>query len=234
MTSQTFDEDDRAFEQRLLGAGRAEALPHERTEAALPSGVVGGAALPESISSVRGSVWSRFLATAKWVALGAVAGGVATFFWVRQAAPPRADRPPVTVEQARAASASSRPLGESRPISPAPPAVTARPATRHATRTAVTPSARPTTPAADLAAEVAALDGVRTALAIGAWSDAEQQLTRYRQIFVDGALRTEAEVLAIEALRGQGREQAAASAAERFVGQHPRDPQVARVRALTE
>jgi hypothetical protein len=244
MTSQTFDEDDLAFQQRLLGAGRTEALPHERTEAALlrftaglaalPSGVVGGATLARPVTAVRGSVWSRFLATAKWVALGAVAGGVATFFWVRQAAPPRVDRPPVTVEQAPAAAASSRPRGESPPISPAPAAATTSPGPRHTTPTAATPSARPTKPAADLAAEVAALDGIRTALAIGAWSDAEQQLARYRQTFVNGALRTEAEVLAIEMLRGQGREQAAASAAERFVAQHPRDPQVARVRALTE
>jgi outer membrane protein assembly factor BamD (BamD/ComL family) len=81
---------------------------------------------------------------------------------------------------------------------------------------------------------VAALDGIRTALSMGAWSDAEQQLARYRKTFAEGALRTEAEVLAIETLRAQGREEAAAGAAERFIAQHPRDPQVARVRALTE
>lgn len=81
---------------------------------------------------------------------------------------------------------------------------------------------------------MAALDGVRTALAIGAWSDAEQQLNRYRRNFAAGALRTEAEVLTIETLRGQGNQAAAASAAQRFIAQHPHDPQVARVRALTE
>jgi outer membrane protein assembly factor BamD (BamD/ComL family) len=85
-----------------------------------------------------------------------------------------------------------------------------------------------------LAAEVAALDGIRTALAIGAWSDADLQLSRYRQNFPDGALRSEAEVLALEALVAQGRKQAAAVAAERFIAQHPRDPQVARVRAFTQ
>jgi hypothetical protein len=219
-------------------------LPHERTEAALlrfatglaalPGGVVAGAALAGSTASANGSAWARFLATAKWVTLGAIAGGVVTFLWLPHATPTKTDKPSVTVEQAAAAPASSRPHGESPPISAAPAFATASPPTRRATRTAVTPSARPTRPAADLAAEVAALDGIRTALAIGAWSDAEQQLARYRQTFVDGALRTEAEVLAIEALRAEGREQAATGAAERFVAQHPRDPQVARVRALTQ
>ena len=152
MTSQTFDEDDLAFQRRLLGAGRTEALPHERTEAALlrftaglaalPSGVVGGAALAGPVTAVRGSVWSRFLATAKWVALGAGAGGVATFLWVRHAAPLRANPPPVPVEQAAAASATPRWLGESPSMTSALHAATASPSTRHATRTALSPSAR--------------------------------------------------------------------------------------------
>jgi outer membrane protein assembly factor BamD (BamD/ComL family) len=88
--------------------------------------------------------------------------------------------------------------------------------------------------ASDLAAEVTALDGIRTALAIGALADAEQQLLAYRRNFARGALRSEAEVLAIDVLAAQGRHQAAASAAERFILQHPRDPQAARVRAFLE
>jgi hypothetical protein len=242
MTSQTFDEDDLAFEQRLLGAGQAEALPHERTEAALlrfaagmaalQGGVIGGTTVVGPVSGVRGSAWSRFLATAKWVALGALVGGVATFLWVQAPASGRLrDAPPV--EHAKASETSPL-LGKSPPTQPAEAPPTARTRAARAARTTVAPSARVVKPASDLAAEVAALDGIRTALAIGAWSDADQQLARYREAFVDGALRTEAEVLAIETLRAQGRKQAAASAAERFIAQHPRDPQVARVRALTE
>ena len=243
MTSQIFDEDDLAFEQRLLGAGQAEALPHERTEAALvrfaagmaalQGGVVAGMALGGPVSAVNGSAWSRFLAAGKWVTLGALAGGVATFLWVQHAAPGRARSAPAAVAHAQAAETSPL-LGKSPPNPPAEVASTAPTRAARAARTTVAPSARAARPASDLAAEVAALDGIRTALAIGAWSDADQQLARYRETFVDGALRTEAEVLAIEALRAQGRKQAAASAAERFVAQHPRDPQVARVRALTE
>jgi hypothetical protein len=240
MSSQTFNDDDRAFEQHLLGAGQVEALPHERTEAALlrftaglaalQGGAVAGAALAGPVSAVSGSAWLRFVATAKWIALGAIAGGVVTFFWVQRTAP----RSAPAVEQAAAATEASRSLDQSPPIQLRNPAPPASAPTRQVARAAATPAARPAKPASDLAAEVAALDGIRTALAIGAWSDAEQQLARYRKTFVDGALRTEAEVLAIETLRAQGREQAAASAAERFVAQHPRDPQVARVRALTE
>ena len=86
----------------------------------------------------------------------------------------------------------------------------------------------------DLAAEVTTLDGVRTALSIGALSDAERQLTGYRRRFTHGALRSEAEVLALELLVAQGRKQAAAQAADRFISEHPRDPQIARVRDLAE
>jgi hypothetical protein len=243
MTSQTFDEDDLAFEQRLLGAGQTEALPHERTEAArlrfaaglaaLQGGVVGGAALSGPVAASSGSAWSRFLATAKWVALGAIAGGVATFFWVQHAAPRNlasAPAVPPAVVQAAASPKLSQP-SDARPTQPTEPAPSAGTQAPPTARPSAAPSGRTAKPASDLAAEVAALDGIRTALAIGAWSDAEQQLARYRRTFVAGALRTEAEVLTIETLRAQGREQAAASAAERFIVQHPRDPQVARVRA---
>lgn len=241
MSSQTFNDDDRAFEQRLLGAGQIETLPHERTEAALlrftaglaalQGGAVAGAALAGPVSAVSGSAWVRFLAAAKWVALGAIAGGVVTFFWVQHNAPRHT---PAAIEPATAAMEAPRVLDQSPAMQLREPAPPASAPTRQVARAAATPAARTAKPASDLAAEVAALDGIRTALAIGAWSDAEQQLARYRKTFVDGALRTEAEVLAIETLRAQGREQAAASAAERFVAQHPRDPQVARVRALTE
>jgi hypothetical protein len=242
LTLQIVD-DELAFERHLLGAGKAEALPHERTEAALlrfaagmaalQTGIDGAAAVGGRSSEESGRAWSRFLATAKWVALGAIAGGVATFLWVQPAVPGRAPSAPATVERAQDRATATLP-GQSPPhqsaeTSPSPSAPSHKPA-----RVAVTPPARAAKPASDLAAEVAALDGIRTALAIGAWSDADQQLARYRKNFVDGALRTEAEVLTIEALRAQGREQAAARAAERFVEQHPRDPQVARVRALTE
>lgn len=243
MTGQAFDQEDLAFERSLLGAGQAEALPHERTEAALlrfaagmaalQAGAVAGTALGPAVSTVSSGAWSRFFATAKWVAVGAIAGGVATFFWVRHAAPISARNPPIAVAQAATAPEASQRVGESSPTSAAPTA-TAKTPTLRAARTPVAPSARTNKPAADLAAEVAALDGIRTALSIGAWSDAERQLALYRQTFVDGALRTEAEVLAVETLRAQGRKQAAATAAERFIAQHPRDPQVARVRALAQ
>jgi hypothetical protein len=249
MSNQTLlGEDELAFEQLLLGAGLAEALPHERTEAALlrfaasaaalqstaiGAGAVGGPAAGAVVRS-----WARLVEAGKWLALGAVAGGVATFVWLRQPAPPNAvpsapvavvARPVAPVQAALAS--TSQPVKVSEP----PPATTAVETIR-STRISGTGTATRGTvkPTSDLAAEVMALDGIRTALSIGALRDAELKLANYRRTFARGSLRSEAEVLALEVLVAQGRTEAANRAAERFIGQHPRDPQVARVRALVE
>lgn len=245
MSSQTFaDDDDLAFEQRLLGAGLAEALPSERTEAALLrfaagvaalQGGVAGAAASGSVAA-SASTWSRRLLAAKWLTLGVLVGGVATFAWVQHAG-----APPLSAPKAATAPIEPATVRESMPAIPGTVAVSplpesARPAATEAqrkVRPAVSSSAAPR-PASDLSAEVAALDGIRTALAISALPDAEQQLTRYRRNFAQGALRSEAEVLWLETLLAQGNRPAAAAAAERFIAQHPRDPQVARMRALIE
>jgi len=238
-------EDDSAFERRLLGAGRADSLPHEQTEAALLRFVASVAVLQSGASvvtagaarasRVNGSSWSRFASTAKWVVLGIVAGGTGTFVWLRRTAPPLVGSVPVVAAPAspapRAANAvllALHPTQVDEPA-PAPPATTRV----HAPRSSA-PGQSTAKPGSDLAAEVSAIDAIRTALSIGALRDAELRLADYRRNFAHGALRSEAEVLTLEVLVAQGRTQAAARAAERFLSEHPRDPQVARVRALTE
>jgi hypothetical protein len=251
MSEQTALDDDLAFERLLLGAGHAESLPRGRTEAALVQFAAGLAALPGSAiatsalggptASVSASAWSRLLATAKWVALGAIVGGVATFAWLQRESVPHASSAPAAVpaptidERAKPAEDASS-LPRQAPAAIPSPSLQTAPEAGHTLRAAsASASPRPSPkPGSDLAAEVTALDGIRTALSIGAWQGAELKLVSYRSNFAHGALRSEAEVLALEVLVAQGRKQAAASAAERFILQHPRDPQVARVRALVE
>jgi len=244
MSKQTALDDDVAFERLLLGAGLAEALPHELTEAALLRFAAGVAAMQSgalvttaAVAPTAGAVaspWSRLVASGKWLALGVVAGSVATFAWLRQAAPPppaKSAQVAVGVEQAAPPpSKVAAPVQQPKTLEPrlaGPRVASASPNAK--------PSRRPAAKSgSDLAAEVAALDGIRTAISIGALREAELKLASYRRDFARGALRSEAEVLALEVLLAQGRKQAAASVAERFILQHPRDPQVARVRALVE
>lgn len=239
-------DDELAFEQLLLGAGIADALPHERTEAALlrftagvaalQGGVVDAAAVGAPVTGLATSGWARLATAGKWLALGAVAGGVATFAWLRQPTPaPGASSAPVAAAVAQAPlappAAAAIPLATKANLPPTAPLESARSPSVASLGPSRPPNVKSTP---DLAAEVLALDGIRTALSIGALRDAEQKLTSYRRHFAQGALRSEAEVLALEVLVAQGRTQAAERAAERFISLHPRDPQVARVRALVE
>jgi len=234
-------EDEVAFEELLLGAGLAEASPEERTEAAwlrftagvaaLQGSVAGAAPLAGPATGKLDDAWARRIAGAKWLGLGVIAGGVATFAWLQQTTA-AAVRPPVTsVAQTAAAAARAPAVDVVEPKSSPAPVEVPRAELASSARAVARPAPKS---APSLAAEVAALDEIRTAISIGALGDAEQRLTDYRRNFTQGALRSDAEVLALEVLVAQGRRQAAARAAERFISQHPRDPQVARVRALVE
>lgn len=243
-------EEDLAFERLLLAAGRTEAMPPEQTQAALLRFAAGIAALPGLTGSATSGgpttggsdgSWARLVAPAKWASLGFIAGGVAMLGWlgyepraVESPTPPMvpiAMVPPAVAPITPAASAQAERPVQASSAPQSAPARAMRPA-RDPTLDAL--ALRSAGSGSDLAAEVAALDGIRTALSIGAWRDAEKQSDAYRRAFPQGALRSEAEVLAIEGLLAQGRKQAAVAAGERFISSHPRDPQVARMRALIE
>jgi hypothetical protein len=253
MSQVSENEDDLAFERLLLAAGRAEALPQEQTEVALLrfaaglsalQGVVGSTGSGEpAISGSTGS-WARLVTAAKWVGLGIIAGGGAIFGWLQHETRSVEERAPAAapIADVQPKVTSLMPPASPEKESPVPPSVPPQGGSARAEHVARAPSVSgqplPSAAAArsglDLAAEVAALDGIRTALSIGAWRDAEKQTQAYRRAFPRGALRSEAEVLAIEGLMAQGRRQAAITAGERFISSHPRDPQVSRVRALIE
>lgn len=243
-------EEDLAFERLLLAAGRTETMPPEQTEAALLRFAAGIGALHGDAGSNMSGVpstgasagsWARFAVPAKWASLGFIAGGVAMLGWLGHGPGPIESRAPQAVPNAKVPSVAASITPPARPearqpvqTSLAPRSV---PAPGKQLARAPTVDALPLRSAgssSDLAAEVAALDGIRTALSIGAWRDAEKQSDAYRRAFPQGALRSEAEVLAIEGLLAQGRKQAAVAAGERFISSHPRDPQVARMRALIE
>lgn len=225
MTSRTEADEDPAFARQLLDAGRAEPLPTARTSAALATFAAGLTALhgaePQALAVSQGAkAWSA----TKWPALSALVGSAITYVWLQSSgAPPAAPALTITAPVASSSDASA-PL-------PAPPAASA-PSELPAKRPALPRAPRRAAP--DLAAEIAALDALRTALNIGAWKDAERQVAAYRRTFPRGALRNEAEVLAIRALVGQGRHEAAAGAARSFLASHPQDPQAASVRSLLE
>lgn len=230
---------------------RASAFAHASREGIEEARPAQPGGLGRRASAAASNASQRLLA-AKWLTAGALLGGAASFIWLRSAQPIEtahpaasalveiaAPAPSASLTAPRFVSSESAPEASGATTAPPRPAphttgstTTARAAALGAP-TGIEPSApAPSTP--DLAAEVAALDGIRTALAIGAWPAAEQQLASYRRDFARGALRSEAEVLAIEALIARGNRPAALSAAERFIAEHARDPQVARVRALVE
>jgi hypothetical protein len=87
--------------------------------------------------------------------------------------------------------------------------------------------------ASALQAEVAALDAVRTALAIGAYDRALRLVDDYHREFPEGQLAPDAEARAIEALHAQGDRIALTRRAERFLRRYPNDPHADRVRVLS-
>lgn len=85
-----------------------------------------------------------------------------------------------------------------------------------------------------LAAEVAALDAVQSAIDEGSFRRAVSQLEQYRRDFPQGQLTRDADALVIDALRAARDEQGPAREVERFVLRYPSDPRAARIRRLTK
>ncbi len=94
--------------------------------------------------------------------------------------------------------------------------------------------ARPTaapSPRADLAAEIAAIDAARTALASGNAQQALARLDAHDAAFRRGALAQEAMLLRVEALARLGRRREAAALGRAFLRVHPTSTLAARIRA---
>jgi TolA-binding protein len=124
-------------------------------------------------------------------------------------------------------------------IRPTPPAVRAVPAiissavpapAEEAKAPKRAPAPAPA-PSQDVREEIRLLDHARAALLQHAPSRALERLAQYTQRFPRGALRQEAAVLRIEALRAQGDQTRAAVLAQEFLAKHPGSPHAERVTA---
>lgn len=88
--------------------------------------------------------------------------------------------------------------------------------------------------ASTLAAEIAALDGVRRAMAAGDFERALEGTAAYSRKFPRGQLAADADALAAQALSARGEHAAGSERAARFLERHPEDPHAARMRRLLE
>ena len=229
---------------------------------AAASGTMAGAALTGSASGRRLLSKAAWKPQWLWMALGAMMGGAVTaaLLWGHSQALPAAwhtngvatapapalssTRADGSVEAAAAARPASIPGGpRPSPLSPAsqaqepitvpsgaPRAVGSRGAQERGALSSRAAATMPT--ASTLAAEVAALDSARRAIAEGDYGRALRAADAYPRDFPRGQLTADAEALAIEALVAAGNHVSASTRAERFLVKYPNDPHVARIRVL--
>jgi hypothetical protein len=107
------------------------------------------------------------------------------------------------------------------------------PAVPSAQRNADGPSRAPVADSAStLAAEVAAIDRARRALAAGSPSSALDILDRYDRESATHVLAPDAQALRIQAEKARGNDAVATRLAEKFLASHPNDPHADRVRRV--
>jgi len=132
---------------------------------------------------------------------------------------------------------SSSPASAPADIRPPPPVVRPAPATEASPAPAPPDEAKASkraparAPSDDVREEIRLLDHARAALLQHAPARALERLGQYAQRFPRGALRQEAAVLRIEALREQGDPARAAALAQEFLAKHPGSPHAERVMA---
>ena len=234
------DEAESPVELLLLEAGvayRSSADARAKTLAAL--GLVGSAAVSAgAISAASSSLvtkvgigWSKLLLISS-IGAGLVAP-VGYLTWNRLhsgreetakvvAAPP--STPPAAVVAHPPPVVEAPPTGVSFDELPAP---VVKPE-------AVKPEAKASSPAGDLAAELAALDVARAELAAGDANGALAKLDDYSRLYPRGRLVLEAEVLRIDALAKSGQRDIAKKRAEAFLRRHPNSVLASRVRAFLD
>jgi TolA-binding protein len=237
-----------SFERALLASARTDALPTEATEDAWLRFSAAAGALGTGAGVLAAEGWrfwppSGWRAGFRWLAAGAAAGSAVTALllggraehaperatvksdpvFVSTPAPPRVPTAAVVPPVPHPAEVSSA------PEEPTPSMPSARAAPRTASRSRSAPS-----PAPALAAEIAALDAVRQAMAARDFERALEATEAYAREFPRGQLAADADALAAQALAAQGERAAARERAQRFLERHPDDPHAARMRRLLD
>lgn len=232
----------------LLRAGLEEGpKPAALRATALALGVTASVALAAPATAM--VTPSLALMTAKWVAVGTLAGvtlaggvnaittqadapsparpAAAPLPWTAPSKPVAA--PTVVAEPAELpepAAGSTPPVSVRAPVSAPAPLGTLPLAGAQHSPAAVLPQ-RP-----DLTGEVANIDAARRALAVGDTGTALQQLGQYYGRLRTGTLDREAQLLHIEVLVRAGQTARGHQLAEKYLASHPHDPHSPRLRAL--
>lgn len=234
------DQCEDPLERALLRAGTSyRTSPDTRIKTLAAVGLASSVAISAGTASpsvLIGLGWAK-LAGVVAVAGAVTAVPVGYYAWHQRAEPAAAKvQAPVVPERPKAAPVRTPKSSAAEPIAPVlvdkkesrPKAKAARPSgSRQA------PEAAPSS-AADLSAELAALDAARAALSGGSPSSALSLLDAYSRAHPRGRLALEAEVLRIDALARSGLRQAAQERARAFLRQRPNSVLASRVRAHLE
>jgi TolA-binding protein len=165
--------------------------------------------------------WTKLAISAAFVA-GALPAGY--YVWHRYHVPP-----PTPAEVIVPAPVEARPSAQ--PAAPTPvQAATAEPPAPDTSSSVARPAKTDAKPGVALAAELGALDAVRSALAQGDPGGALSLLDAYAKDYPRGRLELEAEVLRIDALARAGQTDLAKKRAETFLKRHPKSVLASRVR----
>jgi TolA-binding protein len=225
---------DAALESTLAAVGVAAAGASAAGTAATTAahGALGAA----SLGSTKAAASSTLLIVVKWLGIGAVVGAVATqtVYGVSGVFAPAARPVPSAVVVPLAAPVVPNapkvapPIGQLPDVPAPPPPVISAPAV------VAQPSAAPaeadtSTP---LAAEVAALDGARQALASGDAAHALDLLNDYDARFPAPRMMPEALYLRLQAFILQGDKSDSEAVARRILRVYPSSPHAARARAV--
>jgi hypothetical protein len=242
-----FSEDVAKLERALLRSARLDGQPvptSVRNQILLSAGAFGGvvggsAAAAGSTAAIGGaSSWAGAVVLVKWLAAGAVVGGLGIGAMHAMRPAPSPSLLPRTAPVAREPSRDeprallplASPTTESRsPASLAPPAPLPERRPAVAVRQAPEDGPERKTP---LAIEVASLDRARAALASGQPTRALAVLDTYQRAFPRGTLRPEAMYVRVQALMEVGDRAAAHDLAVRFIAQYPDSPHVAQLAPL--
>jgi hypothetical protein len=220
---------------KLIAAARAERMPPTSRRRAL--GVAAGIGVTKVAPASAAGHALVGGALGKWVAivagtavLGATVYGVASRAVRTPPAPqathwledvPRPLEPSPTATPART-EVTEPPAPPQLSVSPARPQPPPRPVSSASIR-ARAPDPSPLAPR-PLAAEIAALDVAKRALASGDAPGAMRDLDDYDRAFAHGALLPEAQALRIEALARSGRRAEARARLDAFRAEHPDSP----------
>ncbi|MFZ5896708.1 MAG: hypothetical protein ACOY0T_36970 [Myxococcota bacterium] len=221
-------------EHALLSAGasyRSSAEAHAKTIAAL--GLASSAALSAGVATAGASSLMSKLGWTKLISILSVGVAVvapASYLVFR-------DKAPESVGVASVTNIASQPAAQTPSVSAAVPSATElAPATDvEASKSAPVLVGRATksdttTKVDSVAAELAVIDGVRSALARGDAAGALTRLDGYARVYPRGRLALEAEVLRIDALARSGQSALAARRAQAFLRRHPNSVLASRVR----